>query len=188
MVLGYVIDVPDIKRDMLQSLKLEECAKYSNIYDLNQIDANFKLKSIRYNISSTYDGFVIVSAKFKQFCEIEKYAGLDFILLPNASGFCWFKVNNIIEFDTKMRKTKFLNYNSICKGYEEIIGANPVYLKNPVLLSEGFFRTDVCFGSFAGKSPLYLTGEATKKKLLAAGFKEIFFEKILDKYDLGKNN
>lgn len=188
MVLGYVIDVPDIKRDMLAGLKLAECAKYSNIYDLNQIDANFRVKSIRYNISGTYDGFVIVSAKFKQFCESEKYTGLNFILLPNAPGFYWFKVSNIIEFDTKMRKTKFLNYNSTCKGYEEIIGANPVYLKNPVLLLEGFFRTDICFGSFAGKSPLYLTGEVTKKKLLAAGFKEIFFEKILDKYHWEKDN
>ena len=33
MVLGYVIDVPDIKRDMLERLQLPECAMYSNIYD-----------------------------------------------------------------------------------------------------------------------------------------------------------
>ena len=122
MVLGYVIDVPDIKRDMLERSKLPECAKYSNIYDLNLIDSDFKIRSNK-NICGTYDGFIIVSEKFQQFCESEKYFGLEFITLPNALG----------------------------------------------------------------KSPLYLVGETTKKKLIDAGFNEIFYEKILDKYDWQKN-
>ena len=172
---------------MFEELKLPECARYSNIYDLNLIDINFKMKNNK-NISCTYDGFIIVSEKFKQFCKNEKYLGLEFIILPKAQSFYWFKVNNIIEFDTKARETEFLNYNFICNGYEEIIGATPVCLKNKCKLSDGFFRTDVCFGSYAGKSPVYLVGDATKKKLIDAGFTEIFFKKILDKYDWEKDN
>lgn len=86
------------------------------------------------------------------------------------------------------RETKFINYSSNCHGYEEIIGATPVCLKDKTVLPDSFFRTDICFGSFAGKSPLYLIGEATRRKLVAAGFKEIFFEKILDKYEWQEKN
>lgn len=188
MILGYAIDMPNMDCEMLEDLELEECAKYSNIYDLNIIDPDIKMLGKKYNISSTYDGFEIVSEKFMAFCEKEGYGGLEFIALPNAPGFFWFKINNIVEYDTKARETSFLNYSSTCKGYEEIIGADPVCLKDKALLGDVFFRTDVCFGSFAGKSPVSLVGEATKKKLLAAGFKEIYFEEILDKYEWQKGN
>ena len=118
MILGYVVTVPDVECDMLENLQLEECAKYSNIYDLNLIDSKFKMKGKKYNVACTYDGFIIVSEKFKQFCEREGYAGLEFIVLPNASGFYWFKVDNILEYDVKLRETEFINYNSDCKGFE----------------------------------------------------------------------
>jgi hypothetical protein len=92
-----------------------------------------------------------------------------------------------LEFDTKQRGTEFLNYNLSCDGYEEIIGANPVYLKNKEKLRDGFYRTDICFESYAGKSPIYLVGVDTKEKLVNSGFKEIYFEEIQDKYDWENN-
>ena len=188
MILGYSIDEADLKCNMLEGLQLEECAKYSNIYDLNLIDSNFKMKNKKYNVACTYDGFTIVSEKFKQFCEQEGYTGLEFIILPNAPSFYWFKIHNVVEFDTKERETEFINYNEACKGYEEIIGATPVCLKNKIPLPDGFYRTDICFGSYAGKSPLHLVGDDTMKKLKAVGFKEIFFQKILDRYEWQKNS
>jgi len=186
MILGYALSIPDIKSNMLEDLTLDECARYSNIYDLNIFDPNFKVRSKKYNISGTYDGFAIVSELFKQFCEKERYSGLEFCSLPSASGYYWFKIHNVIEFDADARETQFLNYNESCKGYEEIIGATPVCLKNKMALSDGFFRTDLCFGSFAGKSPVELVGDATKNKLITAGFNEIFYKKILDNYDWEK--
>ena len=186
MILGYTLIEPDLKCDMLADLQLDACARYSNIYDLNIIDPNFKVKGKKYNISGTYDGFTIVSELFKKFCETEKYKGLEFLSLPNLPNFYWFKVFNVVEFDINARGTEFLNYNKICKGYEEIIGATPLCLKNKIPLSDGFYRTDICFGSFEGKSPVYLVGDVTMKKLKIAGFKEIFFEEILDKYDWQK--
>jgi hypothetical protein len=182
MILGYVISVPDIKTTMFANVKLAECARFSNIYDLNLFDVNFRMRNKTYGISSTYDGFVIVSEKFKRFCETESYLGLEFINLPNAPGFYWFKTNNILEFDSNERETRFIDYNDDCKGYEEIIGATPACLKSKFPIGNNFFRTDICFGSSAGKSPLYLTGEVTKKKLEEVGFKEIYFEEVLDNY------
>ena len=185
MVLGYVIFSSDNKYNMYGNLLLNECDKYSNTFDINRIDSTLKIKT-RKNISSTYDNFTIVSEQFKSFCEQEGYEGLEFVTLPNSPGFYWFKIHNIIEFDAEAYGTRFINYNEICKGFEEIIGATPACLKAKIQIKDGFFRTDICFGSFASKKPLYIVGKLTRQKLQKAGFKEIDFDEIKDKYDWQK--
>lgn len=186
MIIGYCVIVPDIGCDMLSDLELSPCSRYSNIYDINIIDKNFKISKRKNNIMSTYDGYKIVSEKFKLFCETQAYTGLSFVPIPYSQNHYWFKISNVLEFDFEAAGVQFLNYNEECKGYEEIIGAFPVCLKGKETIKDGFFRTDICFGSFAGKSPVYLVGEETMKKLKSAGFKEIFFEEILDVYQWQK--
>jgi len=188
MILGYVIIDPDNGENMFENALQNKCANYSNIYDLNCINPSYQFRKKQYNISSTYEGFKIVSEKFKRFCEKEKYEGLEFVKLPKSDGFYWFKIHNIIEYDTDARKTQFINFNKECNGYEEIIGATPVCLKVKTVLNDSFYRTDICFGSFADKSPLEIVGEMTMKKLRAAGFNDIFFEEILDEYEWQKKD
>ena len=158
-----------------------------HIYDLNIVNPNFKVPKKAKNISSTYEGYTIVSEKFKTFCEAEKYEGLEFVILPSSPEYYWFKVHNILEFDIQARETRFLGFNKQCNGYEEIIGVNPTCLKNKFLLDDMFYRTDIFAGSFVNKSPSEMVGEKTKEKLKQAGFKEFFFEKILDKYKWQKD-
>lgn len=182
MLLGYVIFSYDNKRRMYGNIKLGECEKYQDIYSINQFDPSFRIKTTK-SISCTYDNFTIVKDDFKAFCESEKYHGLEFVLLPNAPGYYWFKVHNVIEFDAKAYGTRFINFNEKCNGYEEIIGATPARLKVNEAISDGFFRTDLCFGSYASKFPLIIVGVETIKKLKAAGFKGIAPIEIKDKYD-----
>jgi hypothetical protein len=182
MLLGYCISVPDNDHYMYENMKLPDCARYMDVYSINMYDPNFKFKKRKVNISETWDGFIIVSEIFKRFCEKEKYAGLEFISLPLTNKFYWLKVNNIKDYDTEAAKTRFLYYNKECKGYGGVYGANPVCLKEKILLDDNFYRTDICFGDYEKKSPLYLVGEGTKLKLKNVGFKEISFEKILDEY------
>jgi hypothetical protein len=187
MILGYDFYCYDNKKRMFKNIKLDKCAMYSDIYTINQIDPLFKIKTKKH-LSTTYDGFKIVSEAFKSFCENENYSGLEFVVLPNSTGFYWFKTNNIIEYDSQSYGIRFINYNKECKGYEEIIGASPVYLKNPLPIPDGFFRTDICFGSFESKSPVILVGVKTLKKLKNAGFKGIDSSEILDKYHWEEKN
>lgn len=185
MLLGYALIIYDNKYSMYRNLKLAKCAKYSDNYSINLIDPSIKIRTKKH-ISSTYDNFTIVSDQFKAFCEHEKYAGLEFVVLPNSPGFYWFKIQNIIEFDSEAYGTRFINYNEQCQGYEEIIGADPACLKVKELIPDGFFRTDLYFGSFATKTPLEMVGIETRQKLIAAGFKGIDFNEIFDKYDWQK--
>jgi len=101
--------------------------------------------------------------------------------VSDGGQFFWLKIHAIVEFDAAARGTRFLNYNEACDGYEEIIGATPVYVKEGKPLADGFYRTDLCFGSFAGKTPMYLVGEETKRKLEAVGFDDIDYEEIKKK-------
>lgn len=167
---------------MFDDDKLPPCAIYKSVYDWG-INPNFKMKRIKKNIFNTWEGYMIVSEKFKNFCDNEGYNGLEFVPFPLMSQIYWFKVNNIVEYDTKARGTEFLGYSEECDSYAEVIGAIPACLKEKKLLTDGFFRSDVFFGSYNGKDPLIMIGEATKIKLKTAGFKEIYFEKILDKYE-----
>lgn len=182
MILGYLLTPPDNGDYMFYKLEIDECTKYSDIFRINRVNPDFKVSKKKKNITETFDGYKIVSEVFKFFCENEKYENLEFVPL-STPGFYWFKTHNIIEFDVVARETSFRNYNEKCKGYEEITGATPACLKNKVVLPDGFFRTDVCFGDSSMKSPLYMVGAQTKQKLKEAGFKEIYFNEILDKYD-----
>jgi hypothetical protein len=187
MLLGYDFYFYDNKKRMFKNIKLDRCAAYSDIYTINQINPFLKKKTKKH-LSTTYDGFKIVSEIFKSFCENENYPGLEFVPLPKSPGFYWFKAHNIIEYDSQSYGLRFINYNEDCKGYEEIIGASPVCLKKRIPIPDGFFRTDICFGSFESKSPVILIGVETLRKLKLAGFKGIDASEILDKYKWEKND
>jgi len=182
MILGYNIYSYYNKHSMYRNLKLSECDKYSDIYSINKIDPGIKIRTKK-PISSTYDSFTIVSNQFKEFCNNEGYEGLEFIVLPNSPGLYWFKMQNVIQYDSESYGLRFINYNEQCQGYEEVIGADPVYLRTKEPIPDGFFRTDLCFGSFATKSPLTLIGIDTMKKIKSAGIKGIDAREIKDKYD-----
>jgi hypothetical protein len=160
-----------------------------DVYSINMIDSSFTFRKNKKEISNTCDGFLIVSDAFKQFCEVEKYEGLEFVILPASPNFFWLKIHNVVEFDVEAGKTRFMHYNEDCKGYGGIYTTS-VCLKNKRALSDSIYRTDICFGDYETKAPIYLVGEMTKQKLGVAGFKEIYFEKILDEYEwqrLGKD-
>ncbi|WP_325564660.1 hypothetical protein [Pedobacter sp.] len=185
MLLGFVLVIYDNKCNMYKKLELNECDKYKDTYTINRIDPTIKIKTKR-AFSSTYDNLTIVTEQVKSFCTNEGYEGLEFIELPNSPGFYWFKIHNIIEFDAEAYGTRFINYNKQCEGYEEIIGATPACLKVKEEIRDGFFRTDISFGSFATKAPLEIIGPMTKEKLKASGFTGIDYNEIYDKYDWQK--
>jgi hypothetical protein len=182
MILGYSISGCDNGYHMLGKAELPECAKYMDVYQINKVNLQKEFRSIKEDLSYTYDGFSIVTEKFREFCEKEGYGGLEFVALSGSQPYFWFKIHTVIEFDSVRRRTRFLEFNAECNGYEEIIGAHPVILKNNPVLADGFYRTDLCFGSYSGKSPTYCVGIETRRKLLAAGFGEIDYEEISDEY------
>lgn len=182
MILGYLLIPSDNGTSMLDNVDLPPCARNSNIYAINLIDLSKKIKGNR-DVTSTYDGFMIVSEKFKQFCEREKYEQLEFVALPAKPGFYWFKPHKVVSFEKNCHdKFEYHDFDKECNGYAEITFGWFVELEEKKLLADGFYRTDVCFGSFEGKSPLCLLGAATRGKMKKEKFTGVFFEEVLDQY------
>jgi hypothetical protein len=146
------------------------------------LNPNFKLTKKSYDISFTYDSYLIVSDRFKQFCLDNKYSGVSFFEIPNYKTKFLMLVSNVVKFDTNRRETTFIDFNSDCSEYNEVVGATPVCLSNNSILPDGFYRTDIEFGRSYAKDAIILVGLDTGAKLKAQKFKGLYLEKILDKY------
>jgi hypothetical protein len=184
MLLGYEISENDNDEFFLEDEeKLPKEWRYKNTYEYDQLPASLKMKKKKIDIGSTYDGFTIVSERFKSLCEQNKFKGLQFIQLPNNSNFYLFRVDNVLEFDTVARRTEYIKFSKEFNAYVEIIGATPVCLKNKQPVPEGtIYRTDIFFGTGVRKSPVLMTGIKTKELLCSWKLKGIYFNQIQDEY------
>ena len=89
-----------------------------------------------------------------------------------------FKCNNIVEFDVKKRQTRFEEFNEECQMHNSIAGARPIYLNVNSQIEDGFFRTDVMFGSGYEQSPIIIIGCSTYSKMKSEKFSDMDFEPI----------
>jgi hypothetical protein len=130
------------------------------------------LNKRRYDLSSTYDGVVTVSKRFRIAFEAANLLGLDFLPLPSDPDFFAAHASRTVAFDADRRRTEFHKLCPECGHYESVVGASPGYLKpgNSVGPAE-FVRTDLEFGSGDEKSPLLLCGEVAARALTRAKLK-----------------
>lgn len=134
------------------------------------------LSKVRYDVSYSYDGVLIVSQKFKSVYESEGLKGLSFD--PMFGGFFRIRPLNEVVFDVERRKTRYINQCSVCQHYESVVGASPVFLKVSELSSKEFVRTDVEFGTSDEKHPLVLCGVEAGKVLLRSQLKGLDIEEV----------
>lgn len=183
-VLGYSISGPDndsyMNADQYE-VNICYCLDFVKNRQLH-LNPNFKLTKKTYDISYTYDSYLIVSERFMQFCIDNKYDGVSFFPIPNYETKFLMLVKNTVKFDSTRRKTNFIEFNSDCNEYNEVVGATPVCLLDNSILSDGFYRTDIEFGRGYAKDATILVGLETGAKLKAEKFKGLYLEKILDKY------
>jgi len=131
------------------------------------------------DVSSTYDGVMIVSSRFRSLYESAGLIGLVFEDLPSDSGFFAIRAARSVEYDAERRGTRFVKQCEQCGTYESVVGATPVYLKgNATVGTNEFVRTDLEFGSEDEKSPLLLCGESAATELQNGNLKGLELERI----------
>ncbi len=150
----------------------------NRITDIPNLEYKVKKKSS--DFLATYDHYFIVSQKFKDFCELNKYENLEFTQLAYSKDFFSIRINNIFPLDYVRRKTKFINYRECCGSYDEIIGATPAFNKEDCsLISNDFiFRTEYRFGSYAFKHYNIIIGLETIKKLKESNLKGLLYDNV----------
>lgn len=185
MILGYYLQGQDndsFLNSNLYEKNISDCLGFVKNRE-KYITQDFKIKQTKYEFSYTYDGALIVSQRFKEFCKNNKLKEIEFYPLKNQQDYYLLKVKKIIDFDVDRRNTQFLEFNESCNEYNEVVGATPICLKENRQLDIGFYRTNIEFGRGHAKSPLILVDPKTFNLIKKEKFKGLYGEAVLDKYD-----
>lgn len=183
MIIGYWISGYDNDSYMTgccdklfpEAGNVPKCEKCGYRTDYRYTNRDFVLKRKTMDFSSTYDGITIVSLKFKEFCNRYGYENLVFGELPKALGFFQFYVEgNILGYDAGL-KEKFCD---TCGQYESVVRPIIESIGMTKPLPDGFYQSNLWFGSGNEKSPLTIISPATKEKLAREKFKNICMNKI----------
>jgi hypothetical protein len=134
----------------------------------------------RCDISTTYDGVLVVSERFRAFCAENVLTGAIFVPLPDDPGFFRLDSKNIVEFDAERAGTRFINRCDVCGQFESVVGTRPFFLKPGSAIPDmGFARTDLEFASGDEKGPEILCGPSAGRML-----NEAWRRKVLRGLDL----
>ena len=137
------------------------------------IRPSFRVERRAWDLGVTYDGYLVVSRRFRGFCEDRAWPGLQFVPLPADDGFFVLRLSRVLPFDAERRGTTFAKPCPACGAFYDVLGVTPAYLRGvaePIL--QGFFRTDLEFGSGPIQHPLAVVGTETYAELRAQKFKK----------------
>lgn len=160
--------------DGMQGLAV--CAKCGYKTDIFYINPKFKVKRRVYDLSYTYDGYCIVSLRFREACLRAKLAGAAFHALPADSEFFVLEPTCIASFDYVRRGTRFEELCTACGYYGAVAGATPAFLKEP--LASDVCRTDILFGSGNGRHPIIIVSEAARTVFAKEKLKGLEYQSV----------
>ena len=155
------------------------CPDCGSCVDDSYVPLSLRLGRSVYDACYTYDGRLIVSQKFKDFHDRHSCGPAEFRIVNRKRRWYMFRPTRVLEFDAERRGTRFRRYCAACGRYYAVVGANPVFLgdvRGPI--GEGFYRTDLEFGSGRGKEPLVIMGLATYPLLLKEKLKGLDWKLI----------
>jgi hypothetical protein len=159
-----------------ENSSLEVCPKCGYLKNFSYHNPFYKVKRKTYDFAHPYDVGTIVSLRFKEFCLRENYKGLIFKEFERSIGFFQFDTNNVVEFDAVRTGTQFEKYCDVCGNYEIAVGTTPPFLKNISNgLGDGFYKTNLVFGSNNRKNSITMVAPETYKKLKREKMKGLFF-------------
>ena len=156
------------------------CPKCGRKIDPAYIDPDFRLSNKRLDFSSTYDGYTIVSNKFKAFCEGHEVKDIEFSVLPSQPRHYRFVAHNVLNIDTAgSRGLRFLYWCDICDKYAGVFGtANLRFEGVDSPITQGIFRSDLEFAQAHEQAPLIVVGVELTAAMKVAGLKGLCFEKV----------
>lgn len=138
------------------------------------------------DIAITYDGFYIVSDRFKLFCEKRGYEGLCFISLKISPKHFYFMPDGIFPIDKETTVTMHEGEKcSVCGNYLWTgTGGHKIFSAIRWGEEDEFIlRTEEYYASKYNKSPDIIIGIKTARLMQEYGLKGFYFEDVLYKND-----
>ncbi|HWZ58949.1 MAG TPA: hypothetical protein VNW46_08255 [Gemmatimonadaceae bacterium] len=159
------------------------CATCGTKTDVNFVNDQFRVHNRRRDLTATYDGYLLASKRFHKHCVAHRYPGVEFVPLPADEDFFWLRSQRTVRFDAARRGTRFEKLCNRCGSYFNIVGAHPIFLAAvSTSLTDGFYRTDIEFGSGHEQHPIVLVGTNTAAELRALNLRDLELEAVEDEH------
>ena len=154
-----------------------ECGRKINE---DYVSPSFRLRKKSLDIGTTYDGYTIVSERFRDFIDEQKITDIEFVQLPSQPHHFWMRVHSIIEVDTERSiGIRFLNYCDVCKSYAGVFGTSMLRFKGiDSEFPKGIFRTDLLFAQAHEQHPVILLDPELGKSIRERKFKGICLDQM----------
>jgi hypothetical protein len=157
------------------------CASCGYRTDPDFTNPAFRLRTRRYDISCCYDGAIIVSARFMDFCRSLGSEQLIFADLPRAPGFHHLKCSNPVALDVRAMDTVRSRWCPGCERYREVIGCSRIVLQQGASVASMELRlSDGYFGSNNEASRLLIAGAGFMESARGAGLTGIDSHGVVD--------
>jgi len=159
----------------------EICCSYCGNRTKMILNEQFELNEKGLDVSYTYDGYPIVSLRFKKWLDMRFGQDLKFSQIKNDSNYFWLEIKPVIKFDSERRNTKMIEQCNHCRNYKEVVGATPGFVLEPEkLLNGGIFRSDIKFGSVRNQFCLMILDLNTASDISLEKFIGLSFAKIIE--------
>jgi hypothetical protein len=116
-----------------------------------------------------------VSRAFRDVVLEKGYPGVRFVPFNADPGHFHLMIDRVVPFDAERRKTRFERSCKVCGNYGDVVRALPAYLRTGSVLDDGFYRTDLFFGSNDAKSALTIGAPRTHDELAISGLQGLEF-------------
>jgi hypothetical protein len=164
---GFSLSAPDCGVSFLSSAPAESfCTKCSSFLANEFFLPLLDMSKIRLDFCFTYDNRLLVSESAKNYLETYASTPVGFRIVDPLSLYYACVADRVLMFDIERRKTRFEGKCDVCGGFESVAGATPAFLRpGSIVEANGFYRTDVFFGSGPEQSPLHIVGDQLKQRL-----------------------
>lgn len=143
----------------------------------SEVNPNFELKKKHFDASYTYDGYLIVSQRFKDFCQKEGYENIIFHEFKQK-GFYFFEALKICPLDYNRHKVQLIDLCPVCGKYAEVISPPSFVKPGFVVEPHSTYRSEDEFGSYNQKGVLTIVGLEAAKKMKEERFRGLYFRDI----------
>lgn len=160
----FFVDAPNIRR----------CEACNEILDkFQQVPTDRGPRKRNMDISRTYDGVTVVSARFVEACAEGGIRGLHFAPLQD-SRFFWAFPSRTVRLDVARQRIDFGPRCGACGLWKGATRSIPTYLlPGETFGAREFVRSDVWFAWNDGKSPLFICGVEAGAVLKDSGIRGV---------------
>ena len=142
----------------------------------------FYLKKQGYDLSLTYDGYLIGSRKFVDV--LQRLAPGSFVSAAAPADkryrtdYSMVAFTEVVTVDRVRSKPEFGSVCAACGQHKYVVGAVNYFIEGPGVPVQGIFRTDLEFADGFEKSPAVIVGTETAKLLRAESLKGMTLDPV----------